>query len=175
MPIHGKPGPLALRLAPVSKVTGGPLLGPAHRWELGTRSVHKPDVPAFTKANPTPRGPSAPGRAGLQDQAPAPSLPGCCLRDSGGCRECLEDSLPSSPAQDGTWDPQALSNAELTQRAGEGHGPGPETHLTTCAHILSGQQELPKGHERMDEDNMETYFQMSTKQKKEEGNQQRYL
>ena len=175
MSIHGKPGPFALHLAPVSKVTAGPPLGPVHRCELGTRRVRKPEVPAFTEANPTPLGPSAPGRAGLQGQAPAPSLPGCCLRDSGGCRECLEDSLPSSPAQDGTWDPQALSSAELTRRAGEGHGPGPETHLTTCAHILSGQQELPKGHERRDEDNMETYLQVSEKQEKEEGNRQQYL
>lgn len=41
---------------------------------------------------------------------------------------------------------------------------GPETHLTSHVHIPSGQA-LPKGHKRMHEDNMETYFKTAVKQK----------
>lgn len=57
---------------------------------------------------------------------------------------------------------------ELTRRAGEGRGP--ETHLTSRAHTLSGQQELPEGHGCVDEDSMETHLPTAVKQREEEGN-----
>lgn len=38
-------------------------------------------------------------------------------------------------------------------------------HLTSHAHTLSGQQELPKGHRHADEDSTETLFQTAAKTK----------
>lgn len=62
---------------------------------------------------------------------------------------------------------EALSSTELdlTSRGGT----GPRTHLTSHAHTLSGQQELPAGHGCADEDSTETHFPTAAKQREEEG------
>ena len=94
------------------------------------------------------------------------------------CEGCPLHAPHEKPFRPPLLNIKHLSAAQSqSQEPGTGRGrvSSTGTHLTSRAHTLSGQQELPKGHGRADEDSMEPHFQMAAKQKEEEGDRQQYL